>query len=205
MSESAIQRKRALKRRIVVAAQELAIAHGYDGFTLDELATAVGVSRRTLFNHVKGKEEAVLGGSPDLDTPLMAEFGRGGPTGNLFDDLVTVVVDVFAREGAEREDGLRFQRLIEANPALMVRVHNEFQRLCEHIVAVAGGRPGADAQANARIAVSLLAGLLALAMTEFVTSDDDRTYIDHLRGVVDSARALIQTSSATTAWPRETT
>ena len=41
--------------------ERLADDRGFDGFTMDELAAAAAVSRRTLFNHVSGKLEAVLG------------------------------------------------------------------------------------------------------------------------------------------------
>ena len=50
----------------VAAAQRLAVDCGYAGFTVEDLARAVGVSRRTLFNHVSSKEEAVLGMLPVL-------------------------------------------------------------------------------------------------------------------------------------------
>ena len=49
---------------IIAAAQRLSVNCGYSGFTIDDLAEAVGVSRRTLFNHVSSKEEAVLGALP---------------------------------------------------------------------------------------------------------------------------------------------
>ena len=41
---------------IVTAAQRLAVDCGYAGFTVEDLARAVGASRRTLFNHVSSKE-----------------------------------------------------------------------------------------------------------------------------------------------------
>lgn len=41
---------------IIAAAQRLAVDCGYSGFTVEDLARAVGVSRRTLFNHVSSKE-----------------------------------------------------------------------------------------------------------------------------------------------------
>ncbi|ACQ78532.1 transcriptional regulator, TetR family [Beutenbergia cavernae DSM 12333] len=41
------------------AAFELASERGLDGFTIDELAEATGLARRTFFNHFTSKEEAV--------------------------------------------------------------------------------------------------------------------------------------------------
>ena len=47
--------------KIRVAALNLVIENGYDGFTMEGLAHKVGVSRRTLLNYIKDKESAVLG------------------------------------------------------------------------------------------------------------------------------------------------
>lgn len=66
-------------RRINAAAQVLTEEHGLDGFTLDDLAAAVGVSRRTLFNYFPSKLDAVLGPLPDIAGTDVEEFRAGGP------------------------------------------------------------------------------------------------------------------------------
>ena len=52
-SASPTRRERTLAM-IVQRARELTDRHGLDGFTMDDLAEAAGVSRRTLFNYVPG-------------------------------------------------------------------------------------------------------------------------------------------------------
>lgn len=47
------------RRAIVDAASELAALHGVDGFTVRDLAERAGVSRRTVFNHFTGIDDAV--------------------------------------------------------------------------------------------------------------------------------------------------
>ena len=68
MTESAIslreQKRWETSRRITLCAQRLTDAHGIDGFTMDELADAAEVSRRTLFNYFPSKTDAVLGEAP---------------------------------------------------------------------------------------------------------------------------------------------
>ncbi len=184
-------RQQSTLRRINIAAQELAIERGYDGFTLDDLATEVGVSRRTLFNHVSGKEQAVVGVTPDFDPDLLAEFQSGGPSGNLFDDLLALIVELLARENANREDAGRFQRLLETNPHLTPRVHRELERVCGDAVAMASHRPGENDPLRARVVVVMLGALVAHAMNEFVRADDDTSLVDHLRLTEVTARALL--------------
>ncbi|SED81868.1 TetR/AcrR family transcriptional regulator [Ruania alba] len=59
-TEGLRERKRAETRaRFARTAFELASERGLDGFTVDELAEATDVARRTFFNHFTSKEEAV--------------------------------------------------------------------------------------------------------------------------------------------------
>ena len=141
MPHSAIQRKQSTLRRINLAAQRLAIERGYDGFTLDDLAAEVGVSRRTLFNHVSGKEEAVIGVRPDWDPEAVAAFRAGGPSGNLFDDLLHLIVDVLVVEDADRTETARFHQLLETNPTIAHKVHRELEKLCVGAVAWPSSAP----------------------------------------------------------------
>lgn len=51
-AESPAWRRRIARQQEIHAADcRLVVERGYDGFTMDDLAGAVGVSRRTLFNH----------------------------------------------------------------------------------------------------------------------------------------------------------
>jgi len=45
---------------ILAAAEELLIKGGYANLNMDELASAVGISKPTLYQHFKGKEELVV-------------------------------------------------------------------------------------------------------------------------------------------------
>ena len=192
MASSATVRRRSTLRRITIAAQELTIERGYDGFPPDERAERVGVSRRTLFNHVRGKEEAVLGVRPDFDPRLVADFRAGGPTGDLFDDLLALIVELLDREDADRADAARFHQLRETNPPLTGRVITELDTVCAEAVALAADRPGESDPHRAQVVVSLLGALIAHAMHEFIREPDlDTGLVDHLRRAVDTARSVL--------------
>ncbi|GAA3535610.1 TetR family transcriptional regulator [Nocardioides daeguensis] len=76
--------------RLQQCAVRLTLEHGFDGWTIDDLAAAADVSRRTVFNYFDGKAEVVLGPEPAVDEELVATFVGGGPTGRLFDDLIVL-------------------------------------------------------------------------------------------------------------------
>lgn len=84
--------------KIRVAALKLVIDNGYDGFTMEELAQKVGVSRRTLFNYIKDKESAVLG--PEFSEEVeyqFQNFAAGLPTGSLREDSEIMAKAEFKR------------------------------------------------------------------------------------------------------------
>ncbi|GEL19728.1 TetR family transcriptional regulator [Pseudonocardia asaccharolytica] len=56
-----------VRRHLVDAAVTLFTEHGYDETTVDDIAAAAGVGRRTFFRYFRGKEDAV---SPDHEASL---------------------------------------------------------------------------------------------------------------------------------------
>ncbi|MGW6521330.1 TetR family transcriptional regulator [Streptomyces sp. NPDC054962] len=65
-SRAAAQRLK--MRRELAAAMELFATKGYEATTVDEIAAAAGVARRTFFRHFRSKEEAIF---PDHDDTLI--------------------------------------------------------------------------------------------------------------------------------------
>jgi AcrR family transcriptional regulator len=56
-----------VRRELVAAAVTLFTDHGYDETTIDDIATAAGVGRRTFFRYFRSKEDAI---SPDHEAGL---------------------------------------------------------------------------------------------------------------------------------------
>src|SRR4051812_43814275 len=102
MSASATQptrreaQKRATERRIHRCALVLTDERGLESWTMEDLAEAADVSRRTLFNYFQGKVDAVLGGPPELPAEALETFHAGGPSGRLVDDLSTLAAAILA-------------------------------------------------------------------------------------------------------------
>ncbi|MGC4997262.1 TetR family transcriptional regulator [Streptomyces sp. DT195] len=57
-----------MRRELAAAAMELFASKGYEATTVDEIAAAAGVARRTFFRHFRSKEEAIF---PDHDDTLI--------------------------------------------------------------------------------------------------------------------------------------
>ncbi|MGW0854007.1 TetR family transcriptional regulator [Streptomyces sp. NPDC002690] len=67
VTRAAAQRLK-MRRELAAAAMELFATQGYEGTTVDEIAGAAGVARRTFFRHFRSKEEAIF---PDHDDTLV--------------------------------------------------------------------------------------------------------------------------------------
>jgi AcrR family transcriptional regulator len=194
MTESAVPDRRASQRRntarrIHTCAQDLAEERGLDGFSMDDLAQAADVSRRTLFNYFPGKDAAVLGDPLELDRELTDRFVAGGPSGHLVDDIVTLIETALDSEGFSRDEIARSRRLLAAEPRLMAGAHERFATLCAEVVELIATREGeAHDPTRARVVVHVLAVLFDLALTAFV--EDPRSNLrDLFDDVIRQARS----------------
>lgn len=144
---------------------------GYSGFTFDDLARAVGVSRRTLFNHVSSKEEAVLGVLPEVTDEQTETLSAGGPTGNLVDDVIVTLLDSLRAGDESMEDLQRLHDVVLRNPELLMRIQSFVDDLGERLVTHLAQRPGTDRD-EAWMALTLAGGVVGRSIRDCI---DDPT------------------------------
>ena len=177
MSESAIPRRgrQGTEKRIVEAAQRLADERGgLDGFTMDELAEAADVSRRTLFNYFPGKVDAVLGPDLCIPEPALEAFRAGEPTGDLVGDLQALVIAILHAEDFDAETLARVDRLLHADPVLLAAMKQRFHALAALIADAAVQRSGGSVTPrDAQVAVAVLAVTADVAINEYLTRPDE--------------------------------
>jgi AcrR family transcriptional regulator len=123
--------RRALQKEIAEAAQRLFVERGYEGTTIDDIADAVGMSRRSVFRYFPTKEDIIVGkfefvaedmvsvirGRP-VDEPVWASLRRA------FDLLVPYVDGPGKHDVAEP-----MQRIVFANRGLLASYLEKLQRL----------------------------------------------------------------------------
>ncbi|WP_162599726.1 TetR/AcrR family transcriptional regulator [Nocardioides solisilvae] len=196
MSESATgsreAKRLATSRRIMRAASELTLERGLEGWTMEDLAVASDVSRRTLFNYYPAKLDAVLGPMPELSPELFAEFRAGGPTGRLAEDCKVLAQAVLAEDTFSRRDIQLQRRVILEVPRLVVTVHERFEtiagQLVEHILAREGEEFGA---ARARMLVRLMVSLFDSCLDSLAEEHQDRPLAELFGEALESARRLL--------------
>lgn len=192
MIRSAKRDRTATSQHITLCALRLTDAHGLDGFTMDDLATAAEVSRRTLFNYFPGKLDAVLGEWPALDDDDVDEFRAGGPEGDLLPDLRTLVMPLLGDSDSDRGVLMMNRRVLRSAPRLMGAIHLRYEGvstdIIDHVIAREGTTFG---KTNAKVAVTILAALFDAALDAFLDDDRTRPFSHHFDQTLRTARSLL--------------
>ncbi|WP_370247827.1 TetR/AcrR family transcriptional regulator [Nocardioides sp.] len=192
MSNSAIARRSATADRISAHAQVLTDTGGLDGFTMDDLAVAADVSRRTLFNYFPSKIDAVLGTWPTFGDDDVARFRDGGPHGDLLRDLREMLMPLLETKLEDREALARSRRILLHEERLMAAVHRRYTDLSCELVEHIAAREGATFHTvRARVAVGLLAALFDTALDEYLLDAEERPFLHHFDESLRTARTVL--------------
>lgn len=111
------QKRRETLDRIRDEAARLVDTHGYDHVTVDDICSAASISRRTFFNYVSSKDEAILGSFPFAFDEDALETIRSTQSDNV---LELVIRSIVAQPGRLDGPAAKCRReLLENNPGLM--------------------------------------------------------------------------------------
>ena len=157
---------------------------------MDELAERVGVSRRTLFNYVPSKIDAVLGQVEHPDPTEHPRFLAGGPTGHLLTDLMHLVVEILEAAQTPVDEIVALRELLRSDPRLTSAVHERFEETNAAFLALVEMREGGsfDRQ-KARLLQLLLVGMLDLAL-DGVLADPSTTMAEQFARAFSTAADL---------------
>jgi AcrR family transcriptional regulator len=185
------QRRVETTQRLERCALELTLAKGFDGWTMDDLAAAAEVSRRTVFNYFDSKADVVLGPEHDLSEETVAGFVAGGPTGRLFDDFVHLAAEAMQDNSADLEV-MRLRRDVWCRDGHVITIaHERFEEMVERAVDLIRQREGKGYDAaRARLLVRLLVTIFD-SVVERTGPDLARSLPDLINEAVGEARALL--------------
>ncbi|TVT61997.1 TetR family transcriptional regulator [Amycolatopsis rhizosphaerae] len=114
------------KRQLVAdelsqAALTLLAARGFEAVTVDEIAAAAGMSKRTFFRYFASKEDVVIQFLAEMGGRMRAELAArpvGEPLSSVLHHTIWSAIDACA---GQTEPALRVVRLIMETPALRAR------------------------------------------------------------------------------------
>ena len=196
-------KRRETRRRIVESAAGLVEKHGFDEVTVEDICADAGISRRTFFNYMKSKDEAVLGPAP----LTVCEDGLRTIAETQADNLVDLVLSASSvSQGViARQDAFARRRKIFAeNPTLaalaMARRRTMLtsiaEALHEHFTRFPTDRRSPELPVEAEIQALIELVQAAVSITAFQPEffDPDLDLRDNVRNaamfITDYARKL---------------
>ncbi|OON72037.1 TetR/AcrR family transcriptional regulator [Streptomyces tsukubensis] len=177
------ERKKAATRQAVhEAALRLTVEHGLDHVTVEAVADAAGISRRTFSNYFTTKEDAVLWGE-ERQISTFVQAVRGRPAGESAWAAMRAAVHALspASGSPEREWAVR-TRLAMRHPSLLARQLGNHAML-EHELAEAAAERGTGGSARPRVIAAAFLSALRIAMYQWIEDDlsrDPRVLIDEI-------------------------
>jgi AcrR family transcriptional regulator len=185
------QRKRdAVRAHLSEVALDLLTDRDFDSVTVDEIATAAGISRRTFFRYFPSKEEVILGFLDRVGERLREEIiarPAHEPPVVAVHAALRPQVDAYV---VRADRTLALVRLLQLSPSLRARELESRQRLREKVADAIGRRLGLDHHTDMR--PRLLAGIALVPLDVAITM-----WMDSLSG--ESVHAILSTSIATLA------
>jgi len=167
------ERKRAdTHARIHAAGMDLFARNGFEATTLDDIASAAGVSRRSLFHYFASKEDIVLStktGLGDLIEAAIALRPADEPLLSMAENALTDMASDFQGPGPRA-----LARLIHDTPALRAGDQAKYEALegrLAHAMAERKGLAAGDLQA--RVVATTAIGVLRMAIETWLAADDD--------------------------------
>ena len=139
--------KRRTEAAIMAAGLELFAERGFERTTVDQIAAAAGISRRTFFRYFADKEELFFAEDERL-LQVVEDTLDGAPPGEPVLDLARrATLALAAHSAADPERRLARERLIAATPALQARRMAKTLRWEEAIAARLVARGSSEEEA----------------------------------------------------------
>lgn len=127
------------------AALELFAEHGYDRVTIDEIAEAADVSKRTFYRYFEGKEDVLFTDESESIEHLRAAFAAPIGRERLFTTARRAILEVAAEYEEQRDDLAAHKRVVSSTPALVARSLERQERWAAALTSILAERLGADA------------------------------------------------------------
>jgi AcrR family transcriptional regulator len=157
--------------RIQTEAMRLFLERGFEATTLDEIAQAADVSRRSLFHYFASKEEIVFSTKADFPALIEEAIGRRPADEPLLDMVENALFDMAARyQWAQARD---FARLIHTTPALSAGDQAKYEKVERVLAKALADRKGLpELDIACRVTAATAIGILKLATDAWLASDD---------------------------------
>ncbi len=156
------RKRRETARRIAEAGMRLFIDRGYEAATIDEIAAAADISRRTFFHYFTSKDEILLSMQRDMGDALAAAFREELRDKRPLPAMRAASVRICG--GYPADDMIVVDRLMRANAAVQARKQAGYIRQEAALFEILRARwPQPERELSLRLAAMACVGALRLA------------------------------------------
>jgi AcrR family transcriptional regulator len=184
--------RRAVRDELTQLAKELFVEKGYDETTIDDLAAAAGMSKRTFFRYFASKEELVVGKYEVLGEQLAEDLAARPANEPLWASLR----QVFGRFVEHMESEARgatavaMENIVRDHPTLNASYLERVSRMQDLVLDQARTRTGQEDPTDPRTPAIVGAAFSCLiaAWTTWLSSNQARPFGDLLDQAMDAIR-----------------
>jgi AcrR family transcriptional regulator len=128
--------RRLAQSELTSVAQDLFVTQGYDGTTVDQIAAAAGMSKRTFFRYFPSKDDLVIG-KYDLFADRMAEALDERPVDEPVWESLRRVFDItldYVQDDHQRSRNEAMDEIVRSTPQLYARYLEKMQRVQQLLI-----------------------------------------------------------------------
>ena len=197
------ERKReATRLRVEKAAIELALEHGIEHLTVDQICEASDISARTFFNYFGSKENAVIGIGSKAPSDAAVQAFIAGLGGSILEDFLVMLARTFAERGpdvalfrARRELFGREPQLAAMHMTRMTAEREVLNSIVKRRVAQMQPELDEDAQDDeASLVVGIGMGALSVVGQQWQKSSGDAALEDLVHQLLPRLRRVTEPS-----------
>jgi AcrR family transcriptional regulator len=138
-----------VRQEIARVAWPLLAARGYEATTVDEIARAAALSRRTFFRYFSSKEDVVVGTSDALAEDVLAALAARPPREPPIVAIHRALRPVLESRLADAAEARAIIRLLRESRTLRRAMLERHARMEERVAALFAGRTGLDTRKDA--------------------------------------------------------
>jgi len=187
-------KRRETRQRIIDAGVCLFIDKGIDGTTVDEIAIASKISRRTFFHYFESKDDILLSLQSSIGELFADEVRRAPPGGSPFELVRNAALTVCA--SIPHDDMLALDRLMRGSASVQARKQASYRQQEEALFAALQERwPEPTRETRLRVLAMVAVGATRLASEAFNEEGGTRPFNQVLRGAFDALKSEFASNS----------
>lgn len=184
------RKRRETHLRIQDAARALFVARGYDGTTLEDIADAANLSRRTLFHYFKSKDDILMSMAGGMGEALVQGLDAQPPGKSPLATMMEAMKDIAAAQ--PHEELLIFDKVMRSSEAVLARKRANYI-LSEEVLFEAMQRrwPEPAMREELRLAANMVVSVVRLSLEQFNREEGKRSLADVMNDEFSLMRGML--------------